>query len=329
MRTLEGFVGHSVADRKVIEGRKAFAARLGESPEDTFQVALTAVELQRRIDDWCETVYGHAPHTGLSGQTPFAVAATNGAGLRRIADPRALDMLLAPVAGKDGLRTVTKTGLRIDGAYYIGGFLDVGASVMVRMDEADMGRVYVFAADGETYLGEAVCPELAGVDPAAAIAAARAAQKRKIDDALADVRRETRKIKAKDFAPAILRQALLDAGKLAAFPAPAAPHTTPALDAAAIAAEGATIEPAHSADVAAMQARLTAEMAAPAENITRLEETPHHRWRRARALEAALASSEPVSADDLMWLGGYREGPEYRGFALTYGTEPAAVAAQR
>ncbi|MBC7580321.1 MAG: hypothetical protein H7312_23605 [Tardiphaga sp.] len=48
-------------------------------------------------------------------------------------------------------------------------------------------------------------------------------------------------------------------------------------------------------------------------------ETPHQRWNSARALEAAIARKDFVEPDALMWLGGYREGPEYRGFRLTYG----------
>lgn len=324
MRTLEGFVGHSVADRKVIENRKAFAARLGEAPEDMFQVALSAADLQGHVDSWCADVYGNAPHAGLGGRTPFAAAATCAEQPRRIEDPRALDMLLAPVAGKDGLRTVTKTGLRIGGAYYIGGFLNVGDSVMVRMDPADMGRAYVFSDDGLTFRGEALCPDLAGIDPAAAIAAARAEQKRLINDRMESVRREARKIKASDMAPAIHRQALAAAGKLIEFPKQAAPHDTPALAAAREAANEDGAVAGHAPEIAALAARMREEEATAA-NVAplRTEETAHQRWNRARALEDALANGRDVPADELLWLGSYRTSPEYRGFALTYGVDVA------
>jgi putative transposase len=317
MRTLEGFIGHSVADRKVIENRKAFSARLGADPEDMFEVKLSAAELQARVDVWCSDVYGRAPHAGLKGQTPFAVAAISATQLRRIADIRALDMLLAPVAGKDGMRTVTKSGLRIDGAHYIAGWLTVGETVLVRMDETDMGRAYVFAPDGETYLGEAVAPDLAGVDPAAAIAAARGAQKQLIAGRMAEVKKEARRIKAGDFAAAIHRQALVAQGTLLAFPKAEAAHDTPALTAAA---RVPAVTAGHSAAVAAMAERLRAADAAfVAVTPLREAETPHQRWNRARALEAAIARQDFVEPDALMWLGGYREGPEYRGFRLTYG----------
>jgi len=227
-------------------------------------------------------------------------------------------MLLAPVAGKDGLRTVTKTGLRIEGAHYLGGFLNVGDTVLVRMDEADMGRAYVFEADGETYLGEAIAPELAGIDPAKAIAAARGAQKSLIDERMSEVKREARKIRASDFAGAIHRQALKDAGTLIEFPRVTHPHDTPAL---AAAREAHTPDvAAHSQAVHALAEQLRAESAAPATvKPLRAMETAHQRWNKARAIEASIARHEFVDPEQLLWLGGYREGHEYRGFLATYG----------
>lgn len=319
MRTLEGFIGHSVADRKTIEARKSFAARLGETPDDLLNVALSAADLQARVDEWCAVNYGHAPHAGLKGQTPFAVAAMAAGGVRRIEDERALDMLLAPVAGKDGQRTVTKSGLRIAGSYYMAGFLGVGDDVHVRMDPADLGRAYVYSADGLTYLGEAIAPELAGIDPQAAIMRVRAEQKALIEERIGPAKREARKIKARDIAPALHRQALAATGKLVEFPKPSQPHDTPAL-AAARAAAAEPAAPQFDEAVLAMHARLVAEASAPTAQVKKLreEETPHQRWNRARALEAALAQGETIDADELLWLGGYREGPEYRGYRMTY-----------
>jgi putative transposase len=329
MRTLPGFTGHNVAERKIIEGRKAFAQRLGEAPEDTFQVQLTAAELQQRVDEWCAVVYANAPHAGLKGQTPFAVAAGYAGEVRRITDIRALDMLLAPVAGKNGLRTVTKTGIRVDGVHYLphGAHLNVGDEIMVRMDPADMGRAYAYSADGARFLGELVAPEVLGLDPAAAIAAARAEQKRVIDERMASAKAEARRIRPKDMAPAIARQAAKVAGKLVEFPRSAAPHDTPQLAAAraATAAHDAAV-PSFNEEVLALHAQLQAG-AGPKAPVKKLreQETAHQRFRRACDLEAALARGENVSADDLVWLGGYREGPEYRGFRLAYGDGDAEI----
>jgi len=319
MRTLPGFIGHSVADRKVIENRKAFSARLGEKPEDMFEVSLSAIDLQRHLDDWCKDIYATHPHAGLKGRTPFAVAAMAGGVIQKIEDARALDVLLAPVAGKDGIRQVTKTGLRVGGEHYMAGWMNVGDRVLVRMDESDLGRVFVFSEDGETYLGDALAPDLAGLDPIKTIAAVRAEQKRRIDDAMAPVKREARKIKSSDIAAALHRQALRDAGTLIEFPKREVEHTTPAIQAAAAAARGHKPAPEHSPDVLALQAALLAGETSSIVKPLRAEETAHQRWNRARDLEGRVARGEFVDAEQLMWLGAYREGSEYRGFAKTYG----------
>ncbi|ACF01867.1 Integrase catalytic region [Rhodopseudomonas palustris TIE-1] len=330
MRSLDGFIGHSVADRKVIENRRGFAKRLGQKEEDVFEVALTAADLQHRLDAWCNDVYANKPHAGLKGRTPFEVAAMSSTTIRRIDDLRALDMLLAPVAGKDGLRVVTKTGLRIHDTHYNAGFLGlhVHRTVLVRMDEADMGRAYVFEQDGETYLGEAIAPELLGIDPAAAARAVRAEQKRLVDESMAAANKLRRAVKAIDLAGAIHRQALKDAGTLVEFPKPVTSHDTPALAAARNVAAGETS--AHSDAVAAMAERMRAEDAAnsAASNVQPLhsQEPKWLRWNRAREIEARMRADEFVEPDDLLWLGSYRQGTEYRGFLLTFGTEEEAAA---
>lgn len=327
MRTLPGFAGHSVADRQEIRARQSFARRLGQDADDAFAVALTAAELQRHADNWCADIYGHKPHASLGGQSPFAVAAGAAATIKTV-DARALDMLLAPVVGKDGIRTVTKSGIRTPDGFYIAGFLNVGDQVLVRQDPSDLGRVYVFDRDGAAFFGEAICPDLAGLNPAAAIAAVRAEQKRIVDENLAPARAEARRIKVADIAPALHRQALAKTGKLVEFPKRSETHETPSIAAARAAAEGASIEPVHSAETLALHAQLKAEAAANVVTL-REEETSHHRWNRARAFEAALARGEAIAPDDLLWLGGYREGPEYRGFALTYGVPSVTENEQR
>lgn len=321
MRTLEGFIGHSVADRKMIEARKSFAQRLGEQPEDLLQVALSSADLQARLDEWCTVTYANAPHAGLKGQTPFAVAAFAADRVRRVQDERALDMLLAPVAGKDGHRRVTKTGIRIDGAYYMAGFLNVSDDVHVRMDPTDLGRVHVYSADMRTYLGAAIAPDLAGIDPAAAIRMVRSEQKKLMDARIADARKESRNIKAKNIAPALHRQALAASGKLVEFPKASDTHDTPALMAARDAVDRDDAAPVFPSDILELQARLQREQS-DHDNVAplRADETSHHRWNRARALEARLAAGGDLNPDELIWLGGYRAGPEYQGFLMTYGS---------
>ncbi|MDQ2084063.1 DDE-type integrase/transposase/recombinase, partial [Xanthobacteraceae bacterium Astr-EGSB] len=161
---LPGFVGHNVADRKAIEDRKSFADRLGEDTAQTFGITLTGAEFQVYVDRWVETIYSQREHSAL-GTTP-ALAATNSKRPIRTVDPRALDLLLMPVAGGNGTREVTKFGVRVDGFHYVVMDALPGDRVLVRLDPNDAGRIYAFGAEDGRFVGEGVCPELAGIDPA-------------------------------------------------------------------------------------------------------------------------------------------------------------------
>ena len=313
MPLLPGFVGHSVADRKRIENRKSFAARLGEVERETFAVALDAPGLQRRCDEWVEHVYQHRSHDGLKGATPFAAAASAGGEVRTV-DERALDMLLAPIAGKDGYRTVTKKGLKIDRAEYLVGCVLPETRVFVRMDPNDLGRCLLFASEAGDYLGEGLCPELAGVDPAAAVRAVREQQRALIEDRTKAAKAEARKIaKGPILADLIIEQARARTHNLLPFPKREVTHETPQI-AAALAAATPTPAPQHSAETLEMHRRLAAEVATPAPAVVpiRKGETQHQRYARALAIERAIAAQAPVDTDDAVWLGGYKAGSEYR-----------------
>lgn len=313
MATLPGFVGHSVADRKKIEGRKAFAQRLGRDEDKAFSVDLTPAELQDYCDRWAAGRYANRPHEGLAGATPFQVASADRTPIRRV-DVRALDMLLAPVAGREGIRRVGKQGVKIDETFYIAAGVMPGTDVFVRMDPADMGRAYLFDPTGETFLGEAIAPELAGVDPAEAVARAQAAQKAFMAERTADLRKV--KFRPREFAEAILREGASSAGTLIAFPKREEPHQTPAL-AAALDATRPPAPPAPVPDeILALQQRLIAD-----ENVTpiRREENAHDRWKRACTIARLMKANQLVAPADALWLGGWRESPEFKGFALTYG----------
>ncbi|NKX16137.1 transposase [Ochrobactrum pseudogrignonense] len=185
---LPGYIGHSVADRKAIEGRKSFAQRLGADEHELFEVSLTAAQLQQHIDDWLEFVYHESAHSGLKGRTPNEVAQASTTPIRRI-DERALDTLLMPVAGKNGLRKMTKQGIKDNGLHYVSGTIMVGTEVFCRRDPLDMGKMYVFSAEGGEFLDVAICPELAGVNPQEYVKAQK--------DIAADiVRQREREIKA-------------------------------------------------------------------------------------------------------------------------------------
>lgn len=334
MPLLGGFVGHSVADRKAIESRKSFAKRLGDADGDAFAVNLTAAELQRYCDEWCETQYAHRPHEGLHGATPFQVAAAAPHPVRTV-DVRALDLLLAPVAGKDGYRTATKFGVRIDGRHYLMGSVMPETRVFVRMDPADLGRALVFNSEAGEFLGEAICPDVAGIDPAEAVKAAKTEQKRIIDERTAEARREAKRLTSGPaLADLVLGVARRDASNIVGFPKQEIAHTTPELTAASAAARrgDAPVPVELDGRAAEIFAEMQLEARGPAarggeQNVTPLHPapldpaglgTPQRRMRRALDLEVRDAAGEQLDTRDAIWLGGYREGAEYRAMRGLY-----------
>lgn len=320
-----GFIGHSVVDRKAIESRKSFAQRLGEDDADTFAVQCTAAELQEHFDAWAELKYQHRPHSGLKGRTPFQVAASANYTIRRV-DERALDMLLAPIAGGDGTRVMTKLGIRVDNFHYLTGSILPGTRVLVRHDPHDAGRIRLFSIEDESYLGDAICAEIAGIDPAAFVQAQREVQAEILRDKTREIEKVRRGLRN---GPALIERArevwLRDQPNVVALPKPEAPYVTPAIAAAIDVAERQEAKPAPlNGRAAEIHEQVKADLAAiPAEapsrraTVTTLE-TPRTRFRRALDLEARIAGGEEIDTADALWLGGYQQSPEYRAEKLVH-----------
>ena len=142
---LPGFSGHSPADAAALRARKTFADRRGKSPAVTLEAGISPAKLQEELDRWCDDVYARRPHGGLDGASPWERATSWSGDIRRIADERALDALLAEAAG-NGRRTVRKEGLHVGTRRYIAGPLGrlVGQKVRVRRDPTDLGRIHVY-----------------------------------------------------------------------------------------------------------------------------------------------------------------------------------------
>lgn len=310
LATCPGFIGHSVADRKVLENRKAFNKRLGAKAEALFDVEMDLPEFQGWCDSWTDTIYGHAPHESLRRKSPFEVAAAWRGTIRRIEHPQALDILLAPIPGNNGIRTVTKTGVRVDNHHYYTAAAMPGTDVLVRMDPTDMGRILLFAADGEAWLGEGICPELAGLDPAATIQKVKAAQKAYELDRLADIRREMRKIGPRTVSDALLREGERRATGVVAFPQKSETVSTPALRAAAEAMVHGNSTPAQ--PPADLDLRRAAILPDPTPMPARPAETAGDRFKRALELEAVQRSGGEIDPADAAWLTIYQQQPQYR-----------------
>ncbi|WNJ89134.1 transposase [Bosea sp. 685] len=320
-RMLPGFVGHSVAHRKKIEGRKAFAQRLGQDEAAAFSVSMTGEELQAICDHWAADIYAHHEHGGIGRMTPFARAASSTRTIRTV-DADALATLLMQAPDAHGLRRYGKEGVRVAGFHYLAPGILPGETVFVRMDPADAGTVWLFDETGETFRARGRNARLANIDPAELIAETKAAQKRLIDESMVDVKAMAKKRVTKST---VLEHRLALAAEkssnLVAFPQRSEIHTTPALDAgleiAAMRRGDAPIA-APLSDAAAKVHRELLEAPAIAARsdgkvtALRQSETPRQRFRKAMAIEAAIAAGEPVATEQALWLGSYQTSGEYR-----------------
>lgn len=311
LRMCPGFIGHSVADRKKIEGRKAFSARLGTKEEEIFEVDMDLAEFQAWCDDWASLIYANRDHGGLKKptKTPLLKAASWTGEIRRIADPDALNILIAPIPDNGGKRTVQKNGIRIDNEFYMTKAAQPGEEVFVRMDPSDAGRIMLFSLDGETFLGLGICPPLAGEDPLKVALEMKAAQRALENEKRAELRKEMRQIKPRDVMEAVRNQAKKKAA-LVPFERPATPYTTPALDAAR--AAGAALIPQMQDYTPKEREKLTAAVISMPKAPATPRLTPQQKMRWALDLEDRIAAGGRVDPDEMARLQGFQETPDYR-----------------
>ncbi|MEG2172345.1 MAG: transposase [Desulfovibrionaceae bacterium] len=242
---LEGFIGHSVADRKAIEGRRSFAERVSKKQglKASMQVRYTAEEFQAICDTWTRDVYGEEVHSAL-GQSPNDAAARMQAEttIQRI-DERALDLLLAPIARNKGICHVSKKGVRVNKGLYnaaqLGGL--EGEDVQVRLDEQDAGYIYVFDLNG-LFICRAEDPHLTGVSQRELALARTQHQKAVMKVKVKEAKAIVAEVKPQETAALILNQkarqgAAKRAERAAEMPATAHnDYTNFALDQASLAA---------------------------------------------------------------------------------------------
>ncbi|WP_068087386.1 DDE-type integrase/transposase/recombinase [Polycladidibacter stylochi] len=331
---LPGYVGHSVADRSVIESRRKFSDRLGTSDAEIFAVDLSPQELQEASTQWVETVYEHNRH-GALGCTPFTKAQQYTGSIKTVGET-ALNVLLAPIASGNGIRTVTKSGIRCNNEHYLIGNVMVGERVFCRQDPRDLGKLFVFSDDGEQFLGHAFAPVLAGLDPVKTIAHVRKMQKALEEEQITSMRRQMRKIGPRDVLNAVLEQGQ---SNITAFPKPSETHSTPMLSAAGEVTKLTQPELPDGLDdvMAQIKAELDSEAVQPVqpEQPAQPSKTPRQsrpstaantrpikaesqfdRYRRALALEKRISAGDPLSEADARWLAGYREGAEYKSMKI-------------
>ena len=240
---MPGYIGHNVAERKAIEARRSFAERVMNKDNEAVEVNLSSLELQKFCDEWINFTYHHNAHSGLSGKKPIDMVRNwRGAPVRRINEPRALDMLLLPAPKDGGIRTIRKNGIQVDNRFYksaeFAGY--VGQDVYVLTDPADLGTVYVYTVNqyGErSFLCPAIDPEWVGIDLAGFASKAKKHQ----DKFMREKKRELTKL-SKDEGRREAYQDYLDLRRsevenIIEFPAPSQEYSTPMLAEAAKAVE--------------------------------------------------------------------------------------------
>ncbi len=288
---LPGYIGHNVGDRKVIEDRKAFSERLFKK-DQVVTINLTSAQFQEFADSWIRDIYMHREHASLGGQTPWQKVNSWSQPLRRIQDPRALDLLLCEAPSNNGLRTVGKKGIKLDHGYYIAAELWelIGKEVRVLYDPADLGRVHVYAGEnfGEHFC-VAECPERTGIDRAEVAAKAKALQNAAMAEARAHYKALRKKQNITNVVSEIMADAREKAAKITALPRPSQEYSTPALE---------------SAKRAVTTIHQQQQAPRPAADIS----TPEAQYLRWKKLAARLEQGETLYPEDERF---------YRGFAMT------------
>ena len=238
---LPGFAGHDVAQAQAIRGRKRFSERRGKGPAHVLGASLDPEELQLRIDVWAEEKYARAPHSGLDGQSPWERATSWAGSVTRIANERALDVLLEEPVG----RTVQKRGVEFDTGWHIAEELGplVKEKVVIRRDPAAPGRIHVFLALEDGRPGRFVCvaadPTKTDIDQAETAARMKAAASRADRDSRARAAELKKRLRPQDAMDDVLLYAAERSKTVVAFPPRGEAHETPALAEAARAADAA------------------------------------------------------------------------------------------
>ena len=311
LELLPNFAGHNVAEAQAIRAREAFSDRLFKKNE-VVEIKLTSAELQDFCDRWCRDYYAHEKHEGLQGETPFERYSKLRDVVRRIGDVRALDLLL----GEGQLRTVHKKGLRLEKLVYIAPELSsvIGQEVLVRQDDADIGRAVVYHE--EKFLCIAECPEVSGVSRQEIAIAAKSQQTKRIQEAKAELKSAKRKANTRDIAWEILDRKAEQNAALTTLPAPNVIHLTPALEAAAEAADALDAE-------LSMQPAIAPSTIADVDDVTHLlqreqaqDDTADQRF----AWALGVLMTAPEERDDIQRhrLKSYVNSDEFKGRWLVF-----------
>lgn len=307
LEMVEGYTGHDVAERQELRARTSFSDRLMTKNQEVI-IKMSPIEFQTFCNNWTDTLYANRPHDGLQNRTPFQVFTEWRGSIKRIADERALDILLAEAPGSNGLRVVQKRGIQLEGTYFIAPELEawVGKTVQVRFDPLDMGKIYVF--DGDFQL---ICiaedPARTGINRQEVASRARQMQQQRVSEGRRALKRLKNNIKTADVVEAIIQDAEDKTANVIPFPLKAEEYETAALQTAMD-----VIEASKPKKYATMSAEELAEADAAMERLERKPEIIRdgddfcRLWREVK-------SGKGISGDDKQWMKHYITTPEGKG----------------
>lgn len=302
---LPGYIGHDVRTRQEIRERE----RTGRG-RPVITARLSADALQALLDD-IATAENASPHSEL-GITPDARARACPA-VKRIADERALDVLLAPVGG---YRAVGKKGLRHEGRFYAAPELVAhkGRQVQLRVDDDDLGRIYVFDLRG-AFICEAYSPLWTGIsqaDLAKSVIAAENAWKR---EQRGEARARRQRVRPEHLAREVLAHKLGEAAAVLPFPKPETAHRPAA--ALSVASGDRPDQERDAARIAEARERRSA--AQPAASVTRIDPGRQRlaeierSFKRAMDIVERVRAGQPVGEDALKWAGRFAASSDFTG----------------
>ncbi|MBF0273452.1 MAG: transposase [Magnetococcales bacterium] len=315
MEMQPGYIGHSVTDRKQIEARKTFLARLGQPDEKIFCVELTREALQARVTEWIEKKWVFEPHEGLGNKTPFEVRNSYRGPIARIEGEGVLEHLLAPPPDGDGVRTVTGKGIRVNNIHYTHGSLGllVGQEVQVRLDPDDLGRIYVYQGEPWEFVCVAINPERVGVSRAEVAAKVKSQQKKLLDDAMVEVKEAKKQINLRTMSDEIVADAARRNGSLVSFPTPVQTHTTENISAAIEAMNAKNGQPTADKPLTERQLGKLVQIGERLKQAATPErDEAGIRYANALVLEARLASGETLTEAEAQQLRRYQGSNEYK-----------------
>jgi len=320
---MPGYIGHSVADRKDIEARRSFASRIMAVGEEPVAISMTAEELQDYCNRWCKAVYEQNKHRALSGRSPAEVARAWRESIRAVGNHRALDILLAE-APSGGTRVVTKTGISVDNITYIADSLpEPGTTVRVKLDATDLGTIYLFDSDGN-FLCVAQDPMRTGIDRAEVAAKLKARQQQFVREGQRALKKIAREQALDSIHDEILEHRERQVAKIVPLPHRTVEHTTPEIEAAAMAAaaidgmkETRTVSPIDQLldDIEAEQEVLARKEQARDKITPLLTDADIYQ----RIFEATRGGARQLTRQEYDWLAGYYQSSTGKAYRLLQG----------